>query len=232
MPYQSICFKYPKGIVTLKDQVTGEHHLDEVYLTVSNNEDGSIKDIRIFLHGKSNEHSFHDLDDTNTFFRLSEGIDENLTVKDVLNKLTENAKYRNVIKHNIKSTFYLIINSLLYISSSEADIIFNKGPKKLLSEIDRSYGRKERRARQKLNRVFGLPRYDVGTKIVIDNSICQNNNQNNTHKYHFTHRFTVRGHWRHQKCGKNMSEVKIIWIKPYYKGPELANIINKEYKVK
>jgi hypothetical protein len=44
-------------------------------------------------------------------------------------------------------------------------------------------------------------------------------------------RFVVRGHWRMQSYGEKHSLRKSMWIKPYWKGPELAEIINKPYKV-
>jgi hypothetical protein len=40
------------------------------------------------------------------------------------------------------------------------------------------------------------------------------------------HRIVVRGHWRNQACGEHYSEHKMIW-----KGPEIAEIVNKPYLV-
>lgn len=45
------------------------------------------------------------------------------------------------------------------------------------------------------------------------------------------HRIIVRGHWRQQAYGEKLSLRKRLWIKPYYKGPELAPVQNKPYKV-
>lgn len=45
-------------------------------------------------------------------------------------------------------------------------------------------------------------------------------------------RFIVRGHWRNQACGEKRLEHKRIWIHPYYKGAELAEVINKSYLVR
>lgn len=44
-------------------------------------------------------------------------------------------------------------------------------------------------------------------------------------------RFVVRGHWRMQPYGEKHALRKSIWIKPHWKGPELAEIINRPYKV-
>jgi hypothetical protein len=34
------------------------------------------------------------------------------------------------------------------------------------------------------------------------------------------HRWVVRGHWRNQRYGEHLAEVKRIWIAPFVKGPE------------
>ena len=45
-------------------------------------------------------------------------------------------------------------------------------------------------------------------------------------------RFMVRGHWRQQPFGPGGQQRKLIWIKPFYKGPDIAQVINKPYVVK
>ena len=45
-------------------------------------------------------------------------------------------------------------------------------------------------------------------------------------------RFMVRGHWRQQPHGPGGRERKLLWIRPHYKGPDLAAVINKPYLVK
>ena len=45
-------------------------------------------------------------------------------------------------------------------------------------------------------------------------------------------RFMVRGHWRHQAHGAGNQDRKLIRIKPHYKGPDLATLINKPYLVR
>lgn len=44
-------------------------------------------------------------------------------------------------------------------------------------------------------------------------------------------RFIVRGHWRNQAYGAKMSEHKRIWIYPYWKGPELSEIVSRPYVI-
>jgi hypothetical protein len=45
-------------------------------------------------------------------------------------------------------------------------------------------------------------------------------------------RFIVRGHWKRQPYGPEESLRKLIFIKPYFKGPDMAELINKPYEVK
>lgn len=45
-------------------------------------------------------------------------------------------------------------------------------------------------------------------------------------------RFIVRGHWRDQACGENFSLRRKIWIKPFWKGPEMSEIVMRPYLVK
>jgi hypothetical protein len=43
-------------------------------------------------------------------------------------------------------------------------------------------------------------------------------------------RFMVRGHRR--RAGRAWVDQRLRWIEPYWKGPELAAVIEKEYKLK
>jgi hypothetical protein len=43
-------------------------------------------------------------------------------------------------------------------------------------------------------------------------------------------RFMVRGHWR--RPAKNWTEQQLRWIAPYWKGPDMATVIEKAYRLK
>lgn len=43
------------------------------------------------------------------------------------------------------------------------------------------------------------------------------------------HRFMVRGHWR--RPNPNWKDQSLRWIEPYWRGPSLAGIIEREYRV-
>jgi hypothetical protein len=43
-------------------------------------------------------------------------------------------------------------------------------------------------------------------------------------------RFMVRGHWR--RPAKNWTEQRLRWIEPYWKGPDMATVIEKAYRLR
>ena len=43
-------------------------------------------------------------------------------------------------------------------------------------------------------------------------------------------RFMVRGHWR--RPAKNWMDRRLRWIEPYWKGPDMAAIIERTFKLK
>jgi hypothetical protein len=43
------------------------------------------------------------------------------------------------------------------------------------------------------------------------------------------HRFMVRGHWR--RPNPNWKNQSLRWIEPYWRGPSLATIIEREYRL-
>ena len=48
----------------------------------------------------------------------------------------------------------------------------------------------------------------------------------------YTVRWLVRGHYRQQAYGPGRSQRKRVWIEPFWKGPEAANMKAKDYKLK
>jgi len=44
-------------------------------------------------------------------------------------------------------------------------------------------------------------------------------------------RFIVRGHWRNQAYGENRASRRHCWILPYWKGPQMSEIVSKPYMV-
>ncbi len=134
--------------------------------------------------------------------------------------------------------FYrIILNAVLYLSSDQAELIPKRSPCDELQVKAKSIPSvpKRRKVIQEAGRYSALDYEDVGPTV---GSILIHKDEGDTG--HIAHgfgskplvRFMVRGHWRHQPHGIGNQERKLIWIRPHYKGPDLAAVINRPYLVK
>lgn len=138
--------------------------------------------------------------------------------------------------------FYrIVLNAILYINSIKADQSeqisdFKKLQKKLKRE--KSHLKKEKIISD-LQKISVLDYTAIGfneQSIVLKKSDGSEEDLDypklNVLDKRIFHRFMVRGHWRNQRYGVGLSETKLIWIKPYIKGDDLSEIINKPYIIK
>jgi hypothetical protein len=134
--------------------------------------------------------------------------------------------------------FRILLNSLLYLGSNDIDIIDILSPHqdliRKLKEAQSGKTKKNIRKRlQKLKNVSKLNFSKVGDSlgriIVKKPGISSNQEQEPEESRKLGYRILVRGHWRNQPYGEKKSKRKLIWIKPYYKGPDLAELVNKPY---
>lgn len=127
--------------------------------------------------------------------------------------------------------FSFVINAILYLNSDKAIIELIESEFADTSTL-RSQRKKQKMEKQNRN-LSKIPHYYVGRFIAIDNKfkeIIKKEQAEGTRQCHS--QWIVRGHWRNQVCGPNLSERKLIWIQPYFKGNPEKEIINKEYTVK
>lgn len=119
----------------------------------------------------------------------------------------------------------VITNSLLYISSPNADIsapTLSRAAKKLAN----AKGKSEKWLR-KMNRKAAC---DPILIRVGDN--VRPLEGGGTSGWHYSKRFMRRGHWRRQTCGKGGRDRRLMWIEPYWVGPTLGDRIHgREYSV-
>lgn len=134
--------------------------------------------------------------------------------------------------------FRLILNSILYLSSNDPDIIERTSGRSVAIKRAQSIksALKAKKARQTANKESTLDYYSVGesvSPIYIDKHALHDSNNSQLNKFkEYAIRFIVRGHWRNQPCGQHFTERKLIWIKPYYKGPEMTGLVSRPYIVK
>ena len=137
-----------------------------------------------------------------------------------------NKDYDRTFLENILS---FCLNSLLYINSKDPSEFKLETTKKDISNI-----KNKAKIRQASKRTR-LPFYHLGGNITIDHSyknVINMYDRETVQHRKLVGKWVVRGHWRNQAHGKESKERKLIWIQPFVKGEEFAEVIEKGYVVK
>lgn len=132
--------------------------------------------------------------------------------------------------------FRLVLNAVLYLASNDTDII-NRLSGRTAAEIEAATIKshtKAKKARQEARKESELDYASVGESakpiyIRKDGELEPSLPIGGFREY--AARFLVRGHWRLQACGSARTERRLTWIKPHYKGPEMAQLVNRPYIV-
>lgn len=135
------------------------------------------------------------------------------------------------------SFFRLILNSILYITSNNPDIIqVLSGRNAALQSAEKIRSQvKSKKAKQQAKKISELDYHFVGKdvgQIVINKDIKSSDPTQKNNTIEYAVRFLVRDHWRNQAYGPELTDRRLVWIKPYYKGPEMADLINRPYITK
>lgn len=134
-----------------------------------------------------------------------------------------------------KEILTISLNALLYINSANSDVREEwvyapnlRGKTKLLKKL-------EKQKQRQLGKV-----HNVGYRVQLPQH-CDIATGKGEGGRKLDIRFRVRGHWRHQWYGprKNAEGQKqkgdkqeLIWIPPCWKGPEMADVVHRDYAVK
>lgn len=132
--------------------------------------------------------------------------------------------------------FRLILNAVLYLGSSDPDIALRlSGREAALKEAAAMKSHvKAKKARQEARKESELDYTSVGESvqpIYVRKGDASGDTSHPGGFREYAVRFLVRGHWRNQPCGPALADRRLTWIKPYYKGPEMAAIVNRPYVV-
>ena len=152
-------------------------------------------------------------------------------------KTSPNINDDNVFYEEGLQFFKIIINSVLYLASNDPDIMQQKSPNDALRAKAAATlnGYKRYDLEREASQYSELSGFLLGVNvppIIINKSAKQNYMPQLEGSTTIDKRFLVRGHWKKQAHGQNMLLRKLIWIQPYWKGPEMADLINKSYSVK
>lgn len=139
--------------------------------------------------------------------------------------------------YNDGLAFYrIVLNAVLYLSSNQAELTAMESPRREIEARAKELASppKRRKLLQTTGRYTALDYQEVGASvgpIVIQKGETDGSTGSAGGGKPLV-RFMVRGHWRRQPHGQESQERKLIWIRPYYKGSDIAATINKPYLVK
>lgn len=136
----------------------------------------------------------------------------------------------------VSSLLRLAANSALYLISSNADVGEEQDPYSVLKRKSVAKGlpaKQRKRAAHDLLHTSKTKFRDVGNQFESrkfgDEATANGDPRGSTRK--LTKRFVVSGHWKVQRFGPNRAQSKIIFVEPYSKGPEAADVVSGNYYV-
>ncbi|OHU90829.1 MULTISPECIES: hypothetical protein [Pseudoalteromonas] len=138
--------------------------------------------------------------------------------------------------HQGRAFYRIVMNAVLYLASNDPDIQASFSPQKELMKQfkDVKSTAKQKKKLSAIKRISGLNGSLVGANMEPIRIIKGKNWTGSSSKDQMTLslRFLVRGHWRNQRYGKNNKLRRLTFIEPYYKGPDVGEVINRPYIAK
>lgn len=243
MPYSSILLKIPRGALVREwANVERTTFVSDIYIHEGEHTDHT-RMLKLFVvyRDKGDEQRCINMN-FNIF--LSEPTVEECVAKskDIINKYFDDGVYQKEGVQCDKPTqedlqmlekvFSFVMKSVLYIVGAEADIVYEDRSAPLFQKLQRVKSSGKRKEIERRIAQAGIPRYKVGSRIVLSRGekvIYEGIRQG---KWTLSYRLCVAGHYKAQPYGEGRQLRKVIFIKPYEKGPELADTINKDHYVK
>lgn len=137
--------------------------------------------------------------------------------------------------------YRVLLNCILYLQSKDADIMAQLSPhrrRKTPGEREKqghSAG-DEPKASEESELNYDLVGANIAPlvirRIFVDNETTDTEARGEqAHLRKLAKPILVRGHWRNQPFGSGLRERKIIWIRPFFKGPEMAEMVERPFLV-
>jgi hypothetical protein len=134
--------------------------------------------------------------------------------------------------------FRLLMNMILYVTSTDPDLVDRAavGPDPVA--LARMPSKERRTHSREIERMAGLKVVEAGTRLtplVIDPRASAAEPLPHIAPGRigrYSVRFKVRGGWRFRRVGPGRKEVKIVWVREHWKGPEMAELVRRHYEVR
>ncbi len=135
----------------------------------------------------------------------------------------------------LKRLVHLVVNAILYATSySDAWPVLGSPVKELRrsgqGKGGQQRGRVERRVLELAKTRSAEDVFHLPGKIPISSMRALQQMEKTDPGRQLLARFMVRGHWR--RAANTWKQQHLRWIEPYWKGPEMAAVIEREYQLK
>jgi len=135
----------------------------------------------------------------------------------------------------LMDVFRLVINIVIYITRSDADIVLMPISPEYVALRERmlaAAGSKREKLKKELKKYSGERRPVLAPTYTIKRWGDKERNAHSAGGRKVRVRHLVSGHWRNQVCGVGRLEHHVVWIEPYWKGPEEAPLTARVARVK
>lgn len=236
-PFEEFYIYTDQEEILIEDSTDGKRPVKGIYVNMCERSDtDKTRVIRVML--TSGADGVTEARDVNYFFRfeMPDALElENCVAAHVHDILEDGGRNSDTGPTNIaatKKSFALICNFILYLSSKNPDVFSFKAEP--ISQNKKS----EHKLRKALKRSLRQCEMPV---IVVGSNISNPDPQSSGKTFSISYAFDVRGHWRKQWKGSDNPDYipelgerrqEIIWVKPFKKGTDFAETINKKYVVK
>lgn len=225
------------------------HRLDHQTVLPYEHVDG-FRSWRIMAVGESKGIIDHgdglvELDDALTYFRIplvpGESLEDMVKAAgaemEETKREAEHLGWRNM-DDEWKRLFRWAMNAMLYVTWTEPgeNWIGNKEARLLWSRMRKMKGKtakaKRSKLQKKLNQIDPQKRIILGSKVVVDRNVMREGAPGNGEGTPVSVRTRVSGHWRNQAHGPGRTQRKLIWIEPFWRGPEDGPIVTPTHEMR
>jgi hypothetical protein len=230
LPFETIQLLIPDKTLVFSADGNRMTYVREITTTISDSPDGGL-----------NMMIFHRTHDDVGFFRIA--LKENEVQKCVetsFDDMVKNDRYwinegqssfTETQRTELRAMFDFTLKSILYITGANSDVEWTDDRTSLIVQIKRAKSNgKIKELGRRLERAKTY--YKVGHKIILSREERQMYEGVARGLWKMSYRFIVQGHFRHQAYGPKHSERKLIFIEPFWKGPEFSEIINSQHIIK
>ncbi len=133
--------------------------------------------------------------------------------------------------------FRLLTNMILYVTSTDPDLLPREKDAADRVTLAKMTSKDRRTLAREADRMAGMDVIEAGSRLsplVVDPRAVVDTNARQTpgKSGRYSVRFKVRGGWRPRRVGPGRKEVKIVWVREHWKGPQMADLVNRHYEVR